>query len=197
METKIQELTDKIFREGVERGNAEAERIMSEARDAAKKLLDDAKAEAAEIVAKANADSQEIQDNAKNELNLYAAQAVNALKSEITTLITDKIVSADVNDFIKNKDFLNSFIVSLAKQWTSSEDIVISASDAEALKTYFAAQAKDLLNKGVTIEPLTGKKCLFSISPADGSYKVNFGAEEFESYLKDFLRPQLVELLFK
>ena len=29
MDTKIQELTDKIYREGVEKGNTEAERIIS------------------------------------------------------------------------------------------------------------------------------------------------------------------------
>ena len=42
----------------------------------------------------------------------------------------------------------------------------------------------------------SGTKSLFTISPADGSYKVNFGEEEFENYFKDFLRPQLVEMLF-
>ena len=32
MDTKIQELTDKIYKEGVEKGNEEAERIISEAK---------------------------------------------------------------------------------------------------------------------------------------------------------------------
>lgn len=31
MENKIQELTDKIYREGVEKGNEEAQRLVSEA----------------------------------------------------------------------------------------------------------------------------------------------------------------------
>ena len=59
-----------------------------------------------------------------------------------------------------------------------------------------AANAKALLDKGVRIEEVNGTKSLFTISPADGSYKVNFGEEEFENYFKDFLRPQLVEMLF-
>ena len=65
----------------------------------------------------------------------------------------------------------------------------------ERLK-YFMKNAKDLLDKGVKIEGVKGSKVLFSISPADGSYKVNFGEEEFENYFKDFLRPQLVQMLF-
>lgn len=39
MENKIQELTDKIYREGVEKGNAEAQRLVGAAQDEAKKSL--------------------------------------------------------------------------------------------------------------------------------------------------------------
>ena len=63
-------------------------------------------------------------------------------------------------------------------------------------REYFAVKAKALLDKGVTIEQVNGVKTLFTISPADGSYKVNFGEEEFENYFKAFLRPQLVDMLF-
>ena len=101
-----------------------------------------------------------------------------------------------VKGFVADKDYLNKFIVSLATQWAANEDIVISTADAEGLKKYFAANAKALLDKGVKVEQVNGNKTLFSISPADGSYKVNFGEEEFENYFKDFLRPQLVEMLF-
>ena len=76
------------------------------------------------------------------------------------------------------------------------EPIVISTADAESLKKYFAAHAKALLDKGVTIQQVNGIKTLFTVSPADGSYKVNFGEEEFMNYFKAFLRPQLVEMLF-
>ena len=101
-----------------------------------------------------------------------------------------------VKGFVADKEYLNKFIVSLATQWTANESIVISTADAEDLKKYFASKAKALLDKGVTIEKVNGMKALFTISPADGSYKVNFGEEEFENYFKEFLRPQLVEMLF-
>ena len=101
-----------------------------------------------------------------------------------------------VKGFVADKDYLNKFIVSLATQWAADEAIVISTADAEGLKKYFAANAKAVLDKGVKIEQVNGNKTLFSISPADGSYKVNFGEEEFENYFKEFLRPQLVEMLF-
>ncbi len=196
MENKIQELTDKIYREGVEKGNEEAQRLVGNARDEAAKILEDARKEADAIVAAARKAAAETTENTQSELKLFAGQAVNALKSEITSLLTNQVVSKAVKDFVGDKDYLNKFIVSLAGQWVANEPIVISTTDAEGLKKYFAANAKDVLDKGVKIEQVNGNKTLFTISPADGSYKVNFGEEEFENYFKEFLRPQLVEMLF-
>ena len=39
MENKIQELTDKIYREGVEKGNEEAQRLIANAQDEARRSL--------------------------------------------------------------------------------------------------------------------------------------------------------------
>ena len=197
MENKIQELTDRIYHEGVERGNEEAQKLISKAQEEALKIVANAKNEAETIIASAQKAAEELSENSKSELKLYTEQAVNALKSEVTNLLTKKIVNTDVKAFTENKDFLNKFIVSLAQKWSSTEPLVISTADADGLKSFFSAQAKDLLEKGVKIEKVNGLKTLFSISPADGSYKVNFGEEEFTNYLKDFLRPQLVDLLFK
>ena len=196
MENKIQELTDKIYREGVEKGNEEAQKLIAKAQEEAKRIIEDAHKEADSIVATAHKSADELAENTKSELKLFAGQAVNALKSEIATLVTDNIVNADVKAFAANKDYLNAFIVALASKWSVNEPNVISTADAEGLTKYFAAKAKDLLDKGVKIEQVNGIKTLFSVSPADGSYKVNFGEEEFMNYFKEFLRPQLVEMLF-
>ena len=196
MEKKIQELTDKIYREGVEKGNEEAQRLVSNAREEAAKILEEARKEAEAIMAAARKSATETAENTQSEIKLFAGQAVNALKTEIASLLTNQVVSKAVKDFVADKDYLNKFIVSLASQWTENEAIVISTADAEGLKKFFAANAKAVLDKGVKIEQVNGNKTLFTISPADGSYKVNFGEEEFENYFKDFLRPQLVEMLF-
>ena len=196
MENKIQELTDKIYREGVEKGNVEAQRLVSNAHEEAAKIIEDARKEAENIMVAARKNAAELTENTQSEIKLFAGQALNALKSEVTSLLTNQVVSDAVKGFVGDKEYLNKFIVSLASQWTSDESIVISTADAEALKKYFALNAKNILDKGVKIEQVNGYKTLFSISPADGSYKVNFGEEEFENYFKEFLRPQLVEMLF-
>ena len=193
---KIKELTDKIYREGVEKGQAEAARIIEEAQAQAQKIVAEANEQAAAIEAKTKKQAAELDTNTKNELKLYTNQALNALKSEVANILSDKVVSASVDELVNDKNFLSNFIVAMAQQWATQEPIVISTTDAEQLKAYFATKAKTLLDKGVTIEKVNGQKTLFTIAPADGSYRVNFGKEEFEDYFKSFLRPQLVDMLF-
>ncbi len=196
MENKIQELTDKIYQEGVQKGHEEAQKLIRKAQEEAKQIVENAHKEAETILINSRKEANEMTENTKSELKLFAGQAVNALKTEITSMLTNKVVDASVKDFVNNKEYLNRFIVSLATQWSAEEPIVISSADANSLKDYFVTQAKELLDRGVKIEQVNGMKVLFSISPADGSYKVNFGEEEFENYFKAFLRPQLVEMLF-
>lgn len=196
MNNKIQELTEKLLNEGVEKGNAEAEKIVASANDKAAQIVTDAKAKAEEIIAAAKKDAKGVEDNTKNEIKMYAAQAVNALKSEIANVVCQKIVSETTAEVVGNKDFMNEFMLKMAEKWGAGEDIVISTADAASLKALFLKKAKSLLDKGVKIEQVNGQKALFTVQPADGSYKVNFGEAEFEEYFKNFLRPQLVEMLF-
>ena len=193
---KIQELTEKILREGVEKGQAEADRIIQQAKEQAEQILQDARQQAQEITAQAQKKADETAANTRSELKMYTSQAMSALKSEVTNVLTDGVVKEAVAGLTASPDFLGKFAVAMAEKWSTDEPIVISSAEAESLKAYFAAKAKALLDKGVTINKVNGKDTLLTIAPADGSYKVNFGKEEFETYFKNFLRPQLIEMLF-
>lgn len=195
MEKNIQELTEKMFRDGVEKGQAEAQRLIEEARRQAESIITEARkeAEATKLAAKKTAD--ELDSNTRSELKLFAGQALNALKSEVATMVTDDVVKAAVKNVTDDKEVMAGFIARMAEQF-GTKGAVISTADAEGLKGFFAKNAKALLDKGVQINEVNGQKALFSIAPADGSYKMNFGEEEFENFFKSFLRPQLVEMLF-
>lgn len=196
MESKIQELTDKLLKEGVEKGKVEANIIVSAAKEQSANIIKDAKAHADIIVAAAKKDAESLSENTKSELKMYSAQTLNALKTEVVNVLTESTINEVVKKVVEDKDFMNQFILKLAEKWGSQENIVISTEDAESLKVVFATKAKKLLDGGVKIQGVHGQKVMFSIEPTDRSYKVNFGEEEFKDYFKSFLRPQLMEMLF-
>ena len=192
----LSELTDKIYAEGVEKGNAEAQQIVDKANAKAAEIIAEAEKKAAALVAEAESKSADLDKKTRAELKLYAEQSVNAVKTEIVNLLSDQIASDSVKAATADAKFMQGLIAKLAEQMVKEGEVVIEAKDAEALKKYFTANAKALLEKGVTIKEVKGIKTDFTIQPAKGGYKLAFGDAEFIAYFKEMLRPQLVEELF-
>ena len=66
MNTKIQELTDIIYNEGVAKGQAEADQILAQAKEQAQKLIADARKEADALLASAKKESADNAENVRN-----------------------------------------------------------------------------------------------------------------------------------
>lgn len=192
----LEELTNKLYTEGVEKGKAEAKQLIADAEKKAAEIVANAERKAADIEAKAAAKAAELDKNTRSELKLYAEQSVNALRTEVTNLICGQVVSDSVKAATADKAFMQSIIVKMAESMAKDGNVTIDAKDAEALQKYFAANAKEALNKGVKINEVKGLKTDFAIAPANGGYKLTFGDKEFEAYFKNFLREQLITLLF-
>ena len=178
MNTKLQELTDKIYNEGVEKGKSEAADIVAKAQAQAKDIIAVAQQEAERTVKEAQKKADELKSNTESELKLFAGQAMNALKTDITNMVCGDIVSDSIKAATIDKSFMQEVIVKIAEQWAKEGHLTIEAQDAEALNNYFMTQAKSLLNNGVTIVASKGKS-EYVIRPDQGGYKIAFGDDEF------------------
>ena len=192
----LSELTEKIYAEGVEKGNQEALQIVEKANAQAADIVAQAEKKAAAIVANAEVKAQELNKNTRAELKLFAEQSVSAIKTEVANIITDTVVNDSVKAATSDAKFMQSIIAALAEQMAKDGNVTIEAKDAEALTKYFVANTKGLLDKGVKIVEVKNIKTDFSIVPEKGGYKLNFGEKEFVAYFKEFLRPQLIDILF-
>jgi len=197
MDSKIKELTDKIYHEGVEKGNQEAAQILAKAKQQSDEMIATAQTEAQRIVSDAQRQAADLTKNTQSELKLYAEQVVSSTQSTIADSLTNRIVRDNVQAMTTDADFMQKLMLAIVQQWTVGEPMVIETANAEALEKYMLGNAKALLDSGqVTIRTRATQGAGFSVAPADGSYKVNFGEEEFVNFFKSFLRPRLVEELF-
>ncbi len=202
MQNKLQELTEKIYQEGISKGNAEAEIIISDAKNEAKTILTNAKKEAEKLLTDAKKKSEEIKSNAEAELKLSSKQAINSLKQGITNLINDSIVNSSVSKAFDDDTFVKKIIELSVNKWDLSSDenidisILIPENEEKKLSEYFIHSAKKLLDRGMEIKPVSDLKKGFQISPKDGSYKISFTDDDFVNFFKQYLRPKLIELLF-
>ncbi len=202
MQKKLQELTEKIYQEGVDKANQEAEKIISDAKAEAKKTLDQAQKEAESKIGKAEKEAEDLKKNAMNELKLSARQAMSDLKQEVTNLIQAKAIKPETQEAFKEAAFTKEIIQTVVKNWDPNSDeavdlkVLLPEKKQKEFEAYFKDKAKDLLNKGLEVDFDERVKGGFKIGPKDGSYLVSFSDEDFEHFFKLYLRPRLIEMLF-
>ena len=68
MQNKLQELTDKLYNEGLSKGRQEGEAILNEARSQAEEIISKARAEAARITADAEKEASELKAKVESDL---------------------------------------------------------------------------------------------------------------------------------
>ena len=132
----LSELTNKIYAEGVEKGNAEAAQIVAKAQQEAAQIVAKAEQAAAEKLAAAEAKLAELDKNARAELKLFAEQSVSALKTEVTNLLTEQVASDSVKAATADGKFMQGVIAKLAEQMAKDGNVTIETADAEALKKF-------------------------------------------------------------
>jgi len=196
MNTKLQELTDKIYLEGIEKGQEEAAKIIAQAEQQAAEIVANAEAQADKTLKSAEEKANELMQNTQVEIKLFAQQALNALKTEITDIVCGEVVTSNVQAAAVDKEFMKKILLIMTESLAKNQEVTIETQQAKELTDYFKSNAKNLLDKGVKIVAVNHIKTDFSIVAEKGGYKINFGEEEFIAYFKEFLRPQLVELLF-
>ena len=202
MNNRLQELTDKIYQEGISKGQEEADLIKTRANTEAAKILADAKLKADQILDMANKKAADIKDNTNSEIKLAARQAIEALKLEVVNLINGAITTADIKAGVGDVKFIQKAIEMMVKNWATNSDvapdmrILIPQKDEKAIVEYFSSVVKGLLDKGFSIETVNGLKTGFQVAPDKGGYKISFTDQDFIAFFQEYLRPNVVELLF-
>lgn len=199
---KLQELTEKIYREGITKGNAEADLIVAAAKKEAEKIINDAKKESESIIKQSKKKAEEIKTNTEAELKLSSRQALNSLKQQIVDLVNDSIVKTSVASATADKAFIQKIIETAVNNWVSSNDnpelsVLLPENEEKKLKEYFMKSAKNLFDKGFEIKKDNNLKSGFQLMPKDGGYKISFTDEDFINFFKQYLRPKLTEMLFE
>ena len=202
MEQKIQELTEKIYQEGVEKGQEKAKEIVTEAEQKAAGIVNDAKSQAEKILADAQKQAAELKRNTESELKLSGSQAVASIKNQIINLITSKVVDDASSKALSDPEVLRGFVSQVISNWKASEgevpnlEVMLPAAKQEELSQSFATGASAELSKGVEVSFSKNIKSGFRIGPADGGFKISLTDEDFREFFKEYLRPRTRTYLF-
>lgn len=201
MENKLKELTDKLYGEGLEKGRAEAERLVADAEAKAQKIVAEAQAQAAQIIKQADEKAADTAKNSMTEIALAGKQAVATIKGEIADLIIAKSTDAALKGATLDADFIKSMLLEVAKNWNGNSDKVeLKALLPEACEKEFAAKfgasTGELLAAGIEVGYSKDVRTGFKIGEKNGGYYISFTDESFAALLQQYLREKVSHLLF-
>ncbi|HKL72457.1 MAG TPA: hypothetical protein VJ855_07375 [Marinilabiliaceae bacterium] len=201
MGVKLQELTEKIYSEGVEKAQKEADVILAHAKEKAAEIEKNANLKAQSIISTAEAEATKLKEHVNSELKMTVNQSVSALKQNLAQAVTMKSIQPSVQELFGNSDFLKSLIVKVVDGWISKDTmdlkIVLSEKERSEMESYFKNQLAKELNSGLELSFSEGVKSGFKIGPVDNSYEISFTDKDFINFFNAYLRPKTSELLFE
>ena len=200
MQNKLQELTDKLYNEGLSKGKQEGEELLAKAKVQAEEIVAKAQAEAAQIVAAAQKQAEDLKTKTASDVKMAAAQSLAATKKDIETLIVGKMTDEAVKKALSSADYVKELIKAVAEKFSTDGPVELAVVLPEALKKELEPFVTDELAKtlGAGVEASFSKKVSggFKIGPKEGGYFISFTDETFTELISEYLRPTTKKLLF-
>lgn len=199
MEIQVQELIDRIKKDGVKAATDEANKIKAEASAEAQRIVETAKKEADNLIERAKQDAERSEKAGTAALEQASRNLVLAFKDEIQALL-DKVIKNNVGGAY-NDDTLKSALPELIKKWAEKQgddiSVVLPEGELSRLQGFFSEKLKAELSKGVELKSNRKLASGFRISNKEGSVYYDFSSEAVAKQLSAYLNPKLAELLKK
>lgn len=200
MQNKLQELTDKLYKEGLSKGKQEGEAYLAKAKVQAEEIVAKAQAEAAAILAAANKEAEDLKIKVQGDLKMAASQSVAATKKDIETLVVAKMTETEVKKALTSAEFVKEVILAVAKGFNTDEptdlELVLPESLKADLEPFVKNELGKVLNAGVQASFTKKVAGGFTIGPKDGGYFISFTEETFNALISEYLRPATKKILF-
>ena len=198
MDVQLQELIDKIKKDGVASAESSAAAIIAEAEKKAAAIISDAEAKAASIVSTGKSETERMEKasvdairQAGRNLLLSFRDGINAQLAAIVSAQTTGALSADA---------LKTLVPEAVKAWaanTAAEDIsvLLPAKELAAVEASLQAALKAEMAKGLELKADKSLSAGFRIGSKDGAAYYDFSAEAVADLFSAYLNPRTAAIM--
>jgi len=197
---KLQQLTDRLYSEGLAKGREQGEKILEESRTQAEEILCKAKAEAKAIIDDAASQAEKTAVKSFSDIKMASSQALVATKSEIENVILAKAVDEKTASALGDAAFIKEIIAAVARGFSADSSaelsVILPQSIKDEVEGYIKGELSKAIGRGIEVSGDKKMKAGFSIGPRDGKYFVSFTDETFSQLIREYLRPATRKILF-
>lgn len=197
MDVKLDNLIDKIKKDGIDEAQKESQAIIDKANQKAQAIIQEAKDKSNKLIEDAKSDIQKLQSNAEKSIQQSARDLVLSLREQLTALfnrLLKKEISKDLSP-----DFLKVLIVKMVETWGQEKkqalEVVVSQEDKKKLEDLINKEIKDEAKDGIEIKASKTIEKGFHIGIKGQDVYYDFTDEGILEALKEFLSPSIAQIL--
>jgi V/A-type H+-transporting ATPase subunit E len=185
---ELQSLLEKINRDGVEKAEAEAAKIISDAKMKAESIVKNAQAAADKTRSDAEKDAAAFAERASEAVRHAARDTMISIRETLTAML-EKLLAKNVNTALADNQTAVTLVTKAIEGLCGETEIAVAPELAESLKTQLAANSELKITADESIE--SG----FSVKIDGGRIEHSFTDEVIAAELAKRLRPDLAALI--
>jgi V/A-type H+-transporting ATPase subunit E len=202
MQDKLQELTDRLYNEGLSKGKQEGEELLRKAHEEADAIVSDAKAEAERIIAQANKEAEELKTKVAADVKMAATQSIAVTKQEIEQMVVTQTAQQGVKANMGNTEFVKDLIMSVIRAFNPQNaspvglDLILPEAMKAQVEPFVQNEIAQQFKGEVKVDYSKKMNGGFKVAPREGGYMLQFTDEEFTQLIANYLRPATKKILF-
>ncbi len=199
MAEQLQELLERINREGVEKAERKAAEIVSAAGEKAKQIVEEAEKRAADREAAAEEAAGKLKDNAEKAIGQSARNVLLSLEEEVRKYF-DRILQEAVGKSLDQKALTAAIMKLIEKaggeiRGDDKGEVSLSPEDAKKISDGLLARFRQQVEGKLEIKPVPGVEAGFTISFDGGKSSYDFTDDGLRELLTTYLSPHLKEII--
>lgn len=198
MEIQLQELIDRIKKDGVEAAETQAEVILKSAKDEAERIISDAKAQADKIMSDAKNENERIVKSGEDAIRQAGRNLLISFRESVAKEL-NAIIGENISS-VYSSDALLQIIIKAVEGWVEKPDaeeitVILSSEDLNKLENTIQKALKAKMLTGVTLKANDNFDGGFRIAVnGDGAY-YDYSKEAVADMLSNYLSPKITALL--
>ncbi len=195
----INVLAEKIYQEGIQKAQIEAEELISKTQKEAEEIITKAKKEAEEIVEKGKAHADNQGKIIQSELRLTAQHSIEEVRNKVRELVIFQALHKPTAELFSDPKFLSGLFMEMAKNLDAEKGFVVKISaelDKEVEKRLKEEVSKTLKDVAFEIDTRLGAKS-FRIGEKGKNFEISFSEEQFVEFFQSQLKEKTRKLLFE
>ncbi|MBQ4497592.1 MAG: V-type ATP synthase subunit E [Spirochaetaceae bacterium] len=198
MDVQLQELIDKIKKDGVGAAEASAQAIIADAEKRAEAIVAEAERKASESEKKAKAEAERLEKASIDAIKQAARNTILSFRDGINAELSALVQSETAKAY--DDKLLKTLIPEVVKEWVknpeaSSISVLLSEKDTAALSSSLTAALKGEIAKGLEIKADSSLDAGFRISTKDGAAFYDFSAESVAALFSAYLNPKTAQIM--